>query len=153
METIIFDKAKYHFTGNFPKELDNYQGYVHTGFYIGWLVWKELISEYFKEEAKEGIQQFADMQMTAVKLYEEYLDGVFSSDELNEEGLKFTKAYFDFENGKYMKDFYVVLASDLPSAYHVLDTWENFGKIAAAIDQRYEGGKKDPDFLKLYLQK
>src|SRR5690349_16151301 len=27
----VYDKAKWHFGGNFPEDIDNFQGYVHTG--------------------------------------------------------------------------------------------------------------------------
>ena len=37
----VYDKAKWHFGGEFPKELNNFQGYVHTGFYLTWIIEKD----------------------------------------------------------------------------------------------------------------
>src|SRR4051812_7366490 len=37
-EPIIFDNAEWHYGGDFPQELSSNQGYVHTGFFIGWLL-------------------------------------------------------------------------------------------------------------------
>ena len=34
----VYDKAKWHFRGEFPDELDIFQGYVHTGFYLTWII-------------------------------------------------------------------------------------------------------------------
>ena len=34
-ELVVFDKAKWHFQGDFPQDLDIFQAYVPTGFYIG----------------------------------------------------------------------------------------------------------------------
>ena len=147
METIVFDKAKYHFNGNFPKDLDNYQGYVHTGFYIGWLILNDLTSDWFNNEYKEAIEQFKKIEITCVKLYEEQLDGVFSSEELNEDGLIFTKDYFDLEKGPYLNDYGVTLVKDLPSIYHVQDTVHNFTRILPIIQLRYHAWKNDPSTL------
>src|ERR1700754_3717545 len=30
----VFDKAKWHFGGDFPEDLDAFQGYVHTGMFL-----------------------------------------------------------------------------------------------------------------------
>src|SRR5262245_8270187 len=31
----VYDKAKWHFGGDFPEELDEFQGYIHTGMFLG----------------------------------------------------------------------------------------------------------------------
>lgn len=138
IEPEIFDKAKWHFGGDFPIELNPYQAYIHTGFYIGWLVRNNLISDEFKAESKEYIQKFLDKKITSVKLYEEQLDGVFSSNDVNDLGFRFTKSYFDFEKGQYLKDYEEILATNLPTLFNVQDTWENFEKICNVIDKRYQ---------------
>lgn len=138
LECEIFDKAKWHLDGNFPTHLNHYQTYVHTGFYIGWLVLNNLISDEFRIESKEAIQEFLDKKITCVKLYEEQQDGVFTSDDVNEKGFKFTKDYFDFETGKYLIDYEETLATNLPSLFNVQDTWENFEMICKIIDKRYQ---------------
>jgi hypothetical protein len=57
--TDVYDKAKWHFDGDFPKELDDFQGYVHTGMFLGWLVDNGLkvrkgISDIYKSLASHG---------------------------------------------------------------------------------------------------
>ena len=50
----VYDKAKWHFGGEFPNELDNFQGYVHTGFYLTWIIENGLFDtngdEFFNSE-------------------------------------------------------------------------------------------------------
>lgn len=137
-EAETFDKAKWHLDGDFPKELDQYQAYVHTGFFIGWLILNNLISEEFRIENKRAIESFMNKKITAVKLYEEQLDGVFTSSELNDHGLMFTKKYFDFENGSYLLDYEKTLALNLPTLFHVQDTWSNFELLCKILDNRYK---------------
>jgi len=138
IEFEVFDKAKWHFDGDFPKELNIYQAYVHTGFFIGWLVIKDLISEEFKVESRDAIQRFLNKEITCVQLFDEQLDGVFSSNEVNDKGYSFTKSYFEFENGNYLNDYEMALASDFPSLYYVQDTWDNFEKICSIIEKGYQ---------------
>lgn len=138
-ESEIFDKAKWHYEGDFPEVLKPYQAYIHTGFYIGWLILNDLISDEFKSESKDSIQDFLNKKITCVKIYEEQLDGVFTSNDVNEIGFRFTKSYFDFDKGQYLSDYEETLAVSLPTMFHVEDTWENFDKICKVIDERYKG--------------
>ncbi len=138
----IFDKAKWHFSGNFPEGLDIFQGYIHTGFYIGWLIKNDLVSEELRNECKNEINDFLENKITAVQFYESQLDGVFSSDDVNDEGYNFTKVYFDFEKGTYLKDYEAILCSELPTLYHVQDGNENFEKITVILNERLQTFRK-----------
>ncbi|OFY63703.1 MAG: hypothetical protein A3H98_05750 [Bacteroidetes bacterium RIFCSPLOWO2_02_FULL_36_8] len=142
MNFETFDKAKWHLGGDFPAELNPHQAYIHTGFYIGWLVRNSLISDEFKKESKEYIQKFLAKKITAVELYEDQLDGVFNSNDLNDAGFRFTKSYFDFEKGQYLKDYEETLAVNLPTLFNVQNTWENFEKICKFLDKRYKDFEK-----------
>ena len=152
MEIIVFDKSKWHFNGDFPEDLEAYQGYVHTGFYIGWLIVNNMISDAFKQECGESIMQFENMDLSCVKLYMEQLDGVFTSEELNEEGLVFTKEYYDSDNAKYMADYNVTFGAKVPTLYHVQDNWENFREICLTINFRYKKWKDNPETLQLSIK-
>ena len=56
--------------------------------------------------------------------------------------MAFAKAYFDLEKGKYPKDYDKLLTENLPSTYHVQDTWENYDLIKPQIDKRFAAWKK-----------
>ena len=79
--------------------------------------------------------------MRGQEFYEKYLDGSFISNELNDEGNQFTKYYFDFAKGKYIKDYIKTLAKNLPNEYYVKESWENYDKIAKVIEKRYHDFK------------
>lgn len=38
-ELVVYDKAEWHYEGEFPQELDIFQAYVPTGmFFVGWVL-------------------------------------------------------------------------------------------------------------------
>jgi hypothetical protein len=63
-------------------------------------------------------------------------DGKFTNEDLNDEGNAFAAEYFDFQKGQYLSDYEKNLGVDLPSLYHVADTWDNFEKIKPILDRR-----------------
>lgn len=139
IEYIVYDKAKYHYDGNYPKDLPAEKAFVHTGMFLGWIIEKGLYSDEFAQEA-EQIELFKQHKITGTKVYE-WWDGALVDDMLNEEGNAFAQYYFDFQNGMYLNDYDELLASNLPSLYHVEDSWENYEKIKQRIDQRYKDWK------------
>jgi hypothetical protein len=134
----VFDKAQWHIGGDFPSDTEPYQAYVHTGFYVGWLILNDLVSQDFKDDNIESINSFKSRELTAVALYAEQMDGVFTSDDVNDIGYAFTKAYFDFDTGQYLTDYATTLAADLSSIFEVEDSWQNFDMISKLINLSYQ---------------
>lgn len=139
LEKTIYDNAKNHFLGNFPATLPIEQAYVHIGIYLGWIIHNDLISEYFKEEAETEIYRFKRQEISTAILSEIW-DGYLGYELFNEEGNMFT--YYYYGGGLYKKDYEMILCKDLPSLYHVQDTWENFDLISRQISKRYAEWKK-----------
>jgi hypothetical protein len=140
---FVYDKAKYHYEGNFPEKLDDEQAYVHTGLFLGWLIENDLISESFKKEYNIEIDLFKARKKTGPKVFES-TSGSLVDDMLTSQGNDFAGYYFKFDpNGNFIKDYMELLASDLPSIFHVKDTWSNYDKIKKRFDQRFSDWKKD----------
>ncbi len=137
----VYDKAKYHYGGNYPADLPREQAFVHTGMFLGWIMDNDLYSEWFKGEMGGYIDAFKAREMTGAKVYEE-CDGELDDEMLNEEGNAFAQDYFDFEQGRYVDDYDELLAHDLPSIFHVEDTWNNYKIIAQRISDRYVEWKR-----------
>lgn len=137
-----YDKAKYHFGGEFPSDLEIEQGFVHTGMFLGWLIDHQLFSEWFGEEMAGEVSAFNAREMSGAKVFEA-CDGVLTDDMLNDEGNLFAHYYFDFEQGRFLEDYEELLAKGLPSVYHVSDTWENYEKLKKRIDRRYRRWKNE----------
>ena len=135
-DPYVYDKAKYHYDGNFPDDLEAEQGFVHTGMFLGWIVDHDLYSDWFGPDMRGYISAFKDRELTGAKLFE-MCDGVLVDDMLTDEGNAFARDYFDFERGKYLGDYSELLTKGSPSMYHVADTWPNYEKLKERIDQRY----------------
>lgn len=134
----VYDKAKYHYGGDFPKELDNFQAHIHTGMFITWLIDNNLLDNDFVEECEEQIEKVKQRKLTGSQFYESCMDGVFSIDEVSELGNAFALRYLDSKTGKYIDDYSEVCSDDLPTLYHLEDTWDNYGKIKKVIEYRYK---------------
>jgi hypothetical protein len=134
----IYDKAAWHYEGDFPEDLDNFQGYVHTGMFVGWLIDRDLVSEQFRKEYGAAITQFKHRHMTGAQVYRDCLDGMLLLEDISEIGNRFGIYYFNMENGEYLIDYENTLGMGLPSLYHVQDTWENYFKLKSLLDSRFE---------------
>ncbi|MFD2918507.1 hypothetical protein ACFS6H_02225 [Terrimonas rubra] len=135
--TDVYDKAKWHYGGDFPVELNYFQGHVHTGMFIGWLIANGLMSEEFTNVHEEEIEAFAKKELTGSQIFERNCDGVLLLEDVSELGNRFALYYFDFSKGQYLNDYDAVLSNDLPTMYHVPDTWENFEKLKPVLDKRF----------------
>ena len=141
-ETKVFDKAKWHSDGDFPKGLSADQAFVHTGLFLGWIIDSELYSEDFATSLAAEIDQFKGRRLTGPGVYRSG-DGVFMDEMLNPEGLEFTTEYFDFQTGKYLQDYEKLFADGLPSMYHVQDTWENYDRLKPQLDKQFASWRKN----------
>ena len=135
----IYDSAKSHFLGNFPDNLPIEQAYVHIGMYLGWVIQNGLYSEYFEDEAEIQIFRFKRREISCTILSEIW-DGYLGHELFNRQGNMFT--YYYYGGGLYRNDYDELLVKQLPSIYHVNDSWENYDKMALRIDMRFQDWKK-----------
>ncbi|WP_295654573.1 hypothetical protein [uncultured Mucilaginibacter sp.] len=131
----VYDKAKWHFQGDFPQELDEFQGYVHTGFFLGCMIDNDLVSEQFIEDNPEEIAKFKKRELTGPQVFETCCDGVLTIEDINEKGNRFGMHYYN-TNEEYINDYINVLVVNRPSVYHVEDTWENYFLIKEVFDKK-----------------
>src|SRR5450432_138845 len=153
---MSYDKADWHLTANFPKDLEEEQIYVHTGFFIGWLIDKNLISDDFEDVNSDFIPQFKQRKISGPKLYE-LSGGVFTADDVNDKGRLFCNYYY--EPNTYFKEYHDtfvksgLFSKGLPSDYHVQGTWNNYNIICNVIDKKYEIWNNLPEIAKLKFKK
>jgi hypothetical protein len=135
LEKTIYDNAKNHFLGNFPDSLPIEQAYIHIGIYLGWAIETCLCSPYFEEEAETEIYRFKRRELTCAILSEIW-DGYLGYELFNEEGNLFT--YYYYGGGVFKKDYELLLCRNLPSIYHVKDSWENYEVMCERITERHK---------------
>jgi len=138
LEKTIYDNAKSHFLGNFPDSLPIEQAYVHIGIYLGWIIDNDHYSEFFEDEASTEIYRFKRREIGCTILSEIW-DGYLGYELFNDEGNMFT--YYYYGGGIFKRDYSMVLVKELPSIYHVRDSWDNYNNIVKIIDVRFRDWK------------
>jgi len=137
----VYDKAKYHFEGDFPSDLSESQAYVHTGLFVAWLAENGLMETAITDSCKTTINSLAKREVLPSTLFRQ-LDGVFDNDDVTDEGRRFCDDYFDFDAGNFLDDYIDTLSSLLPSMYHVPDSWASYDRIAPRFAERFRQWKK-----------
>lgn len=140
------DRAEWHYGGNFPADVPSVNGGTHIGMYLAWIVNHGLGSRTLQKYAGPSLTLLRERKITGRQLLFSELDEKFSGSLLTKVGKDFTRDYYETQS--YFADYAAVLARDLPTAYHVEDSWENYDKIAAKVDERFarwlEGEKPPP---------
>ena len=137
----------WHNGGDFPENLPTENGGTHIGIYLAWIINNNLVGEMHLNEAADSIESVKTRRITGRDFLISVCDGKIWEDDLNEEGLRFTRHYYGDEDMKdYIIDYLNVLARELESVYHVEDTWENYDKIRWVIDERYQAWKELKSF-------
>jgi hypothetical protein len=138
-EKTLYDNARNHFLGNFPANLPIEQAYVHIGMYLGWVIENTLYSDFYEDEGYNQIFRFKRREISCTILSELW-DGYLGHELFNSKGNLFT--YYYYGGGVYHSDYQQILVKNLPSLYHVQDSWTNYEKIKQQIDMRFQDWKK-----------
>jgi hypothetical protein len=120
---------------------------THVGIYLAWAVLNGLLSDWHRLNSKEKIERLQQREITGAQFFFAACGDRFSEKDLNLEGNLFTRAYYENgpgKRGQYFKDYAKTLSADLPSFWHVEDTWQNFDLLAPTITQRFEAWKNPP---------
>ncbi len=104
--------------------------------FVAWALLSGLAGDRHLADFPEDIPSLRNRSTTPGAFFLSCCDGKFTNEDLNEEGNAFALAYFDFKNGQYLKDYGAAVAGDLPTLYHVPDTWLTYEKLQPVLDQR-----------------
>lgn len=128
------DRADWHYGGNYPTDLPPENGGTHIGMYLSWIILRDLGSEELVQHSGETYNWVRNREVTGRDLLITKLDEKFFDELLSAEGKAFTRSYY--ETNGFANDYDRVLGGDLPTLYHVQNTWENFDKLAPVLDER-----------------
>ncbi len=144
-----YDDASWHYGGDFPKDLPIEAGATHIAMFAVWAWSNGLAGPLILEDIPEALDAVTSRSMTPGEILLKYSDGKLIDEDLSDEGNAFARAYYldgtdSGRLGEYITDV-EALSRDLPSAYHVPNTWETFDKFAPTISRRFDhwrNGKK-----------
>jgi len=132
---FIYDDASYHegAPAFLNKRLSRLNSGTHIGMFIAWVVMSRLESFQLRQIAPDGVEQLRSRQKTGRAFLFEHCEGKLTSDALNSEANAFAVKYYE---SLYLRDYDQVLLGRLNSTYLIADTWANYERIAAVVDQR-----------------
>lgn len=140
---MAIDRADWHYGGDFPADLPDENGGTHIGMYLAWIVNNHLEGDIHHADAaaEQELERLRRREITGRDFLFDACDEKFWESDLNAEGLAFTKHYYapgGEDITPYLEDYFNVLADELPSLYHVADTWTNYDRLSPLIDERYQ---------------
>lgn len=133
---MAYDRADWHYNGNFSEGLPKENGATHIGMFLAWAILNGLEGDFHKQKSVESLGLVRERKMSGREFLMRNCDGKFWEADLNDVGNAFAKSYYNREGG-YFDDYFDTLGGDLPSIYHVEDTWENFDKISEEIERQF----------------
>jgi hypothetical protein len=136
---MAIDRADWHYGGNYPKELSPENGGTHIGMFLAWIILNNLEGSELKDYAQDSLRAVRTRQMTGREFLFKECDEKLIESDLNDEGNAFAAWYYSRPDDSmpYVADYADALANDLPTVYHVADTWENYDKVAPVISAAY----------------
>lgn len=138
---MAIDRMDWHYGGEYPQDLPTENGGTHIGFYLAWIINNHLEGEDHQDESADELAAVRKRTLSGREFLINMCDEKFWDQDLNEEGRAFTAHYYHTEPGGYFDDYERILAQDLPSVYHVKDSWENYDKLAPAINAAWQQWK------------
>ena len=131
---MAYDKAKWHYDGEFPAGLEPECGGTHIGMFLAWAALRDLVGEELVEDAAAALDALRSRQITGREFLFNELDGVLSEDDLDDEGNAFAAYYY----GSYQREYNDMMKARYPTAYHAEDNWRNYDAVAGMIEKRYQ---------------
>ena len=139
---MAYDRADWHYGGDYPKGLPPENGGTHIGMFLAWCIINNLQGSFHDEESPASLQAVRERSMTGREFLFKECDEKFWEEDLSDEGNRFAHAYYDStpanKGHTYFDDYGDTLSANLESLYHVADTWEHFDLLAPVIASRYE---------------
>ncbi|MEE9327923.1 MAG: hypothetical protein V3U71_11610 [Cocleimonas sp.] len=132
---MAYDRTDWHSGGDYPEDLPPENGGTHIGVFLAWIIKSNLEGDFHKEST-EALEQVRNETMTGRDFFSMHCDEKLWEDDLNEEANAFAKFYY--EDGTYFEDYESVLLNNLPTLYHIENTWENFHKLEPKIAERFD---------------
>jgi hypothetical protein len=138
---VKYDDASWHYEGNFPAEVPPENGATHIGMFLGWAIQRDLVGGLHRadEDTAFDLERIKNRHLRPRDFLLNWTDGKLTDDDLNDEGNAFATSYYQ---ERYLADW----ADLFPDNYRVDDSWENFDRVQAILDWRFdswrEGGEK-----------
>ncbi len=131
---MAYDRADWHYGGEFPDGLPPENGGTHIGMFLGWAIKRGLVGNLHAEHGADAVAAVCDGTLSGRAFLMQQCDEKFTDENLSVEGNRFAESYYD---SRYLDDYDASLGADLESLYHVQDHPKNHTKIELLLDKRF----------------
>lgn len=138
---MTYDRADWHYNGDYPQGLPEENGGTHIGMFLAWIFINNLEGELHRRDSAQALADVRARRITGRDfLFQRCSEKLWSVD-LSDLGNAFAKEYYAGE-GFYFNDYIDALCSGDPEEiYNIADSWENYDKLAPVISRRFEEWK------------
>lgn len=92
---MSIDRAEWHYSGDYPEGLPQENASTHIGMFLAWIIINDLVSQEHLDNLKPELDKVKQRQITGRDFFINQCDEKFWESDLNENGLSFTKVYYD----------------------------------------------------------
>jgi hypothetical protein len=140
---MTYDDASWHYGGDFPKDLPPEAGATHIGMFLAWALLLGLAGTPHLEHSRDLLARLKQRSITPGQFFIDACDEKFTDEDLNKEGNEFAAAYYDLEKGSFLADYESACGQEVPTLYHVPDTWQTYDRLKPILDQRFRMWQKE----------
>lgn len=130
-----YDDASWHHGDTFPTDLPLDAASTQAGMFLVWAILRGLGASRPRGSA-DRLALLTARQISPGQFLVQQCQATLTDQDLNKDGNAFAGAYYDADGTLYLADYDAVLTGELPSTYHVADTWANFDLLVPALDAR-----------------
>jgi hypothetical protein len=141
---MVIDSADYYFT-DFETDLPKEAAGTRIGMYAAWLTLRGLGGKALNDYLTILIER----KISCADFLFDATDGKLDSEDVNEEGLAFTRQYYD---AQFNADFERIFANEFSRTGHaaddacsIPDTWLNYDRLALVLNRRWMDWKAERD--------
>lgn len=130
---MAYDRADWHYGGDFPEGLAPENGATHIGMYLAWAIKRGFTGELHLQHSAPAVAAVREGRMSGRIFLIEQCDEKFTEEDLNDEGNRFTSSYYE---AGYHADYAKCFGDAYPSLYHVEDSPSNQLEVDGILDRR-----------------
>ncbi|HVV72843.1 MAG TPA: hypothetical protein VHI52_15320 [Verrucomicrobiae bacterium] len=143
---MSYDRADFDYSTE-EQPLPKGHAATHIGMFLAWAAQHRLLNDLHEQQSAPWVARLRAREITGRQFFEAVCREQFGEKDLNVEGNAFAEHYYRDaagEKGAYFTDYRKVLASALPSFWHVADTWDNYERLEPVVTRRYQAWKNPP---------
>ncbi len=133
---MTYDDVNWHPGHDFPYGLEPEAAATPTGMFLAWAHLSGLGDNEHLEDNAPAVQALQARTLSPGRYYLDCWDGRLTDDVFTAEGNAFAQAYFDLDTGHFLRDYIATVVQELPSHYHVPDTWQTYQALKPRLDHR-----------------